>query len=71
MSPLVCCAAAVVALLQQAAPAPPASRPGAEATVMSTLEELRAAGREAALAAVHRLRRLALRGRGAAESPEA
>ncbi len=41
MSPLVCCAAAVVALLQQAAPAPPASRPGAEATVMSTLEELR------------------------------
>jgi hypothetical protein len=41
MSVLVCSAAAVLALFQDAAPPTPVAAPGAEAMVMSTLEDLR------------------------------
>jgi hypothetical protein len=41
MSLLICSAAAVLALFQEAVPLRPAGMPGAEAVVMSTLEELR------------------------------
>ncbi len=41
MSPIVCCAAVMLALMQQTAPPPPAPALGAEAAVMSTLDDLR------------------------------